>query len=100
VVADAQRQGLGEFDLIICDEAHRTTGLTLPGEDPSEFVKIHHNQIVRGNRRLYMTATPRIYGDASKTKANNADAVLFSMDDEETFRQGVIPPGLRQGGRA
>lgn len=85
VVADAQRQGLGEFDLIICDEAHRTTGLTLPGESPSEFVKVHHNENIVGAKRLYMTATPRIYAEASKTKANNSDAVLFSMDDEETF---------------
>lgn len=85
VVADAQKQGFGDFDLIICDEAHRTTGLTLPGEDPSQFVKIHHNHIIRGQKRIYMTATPRIYGDASKTRANKAEAVLFSMDDEETF---------------
>ncbi|MFU2489108.1 DEAD/DEAH box helicase [Thauera sp. WH-1] len=85
VVADAQRQGLGAFDLIICDEAHRTTGLTLPGESPSEFVKVHHNENIVGVKRLYMTATPRIYAEASKTKANNSDAVLFSMDDEETF---------------
>lgn len=85
VVADAQKQGFGEFDLIICDEAHRTTGLTLRGEDPSEFVKVHQNEIVQARKRIYMTATPRIYGDASKTKADLAEAVLFSMDDEETF---------------
>jgi predicted helicase len=85
VVADAQKQGLGEFDLIICDEAHRTTGLTLPGEDPSEFQKVHQNQVVRGKKRVYMTATPRIYGDASKTKASDAGAVIYSMDDEETY---------------
>lgn len=85
VVADAQRQGFGEFDLIICDEAHRTTGLTLAGDDPSEFVKVHHDPIVKAKKRLYMTATPRIYGEASKTKASEAEAVLFSMDDEETF---------------
>jgi predicted helicase len=85
VVADAQRQGLGDFDLIVCDEAHRTTGLTLPNEDPSEFVKVHHQHIVRGQKRLYMTATPRIYADASKTKAGEKEAVLFSMDDEETY---------------
>lgn len=85
VVADAQRQGLGEFDLIICDEAHRTTGLTLPNEDPSEFVKVHHQHIVKGRKRLYMTATPRIYADASKTKAGEKEAVLFSMDDEATY---------------
>jgi predicted helicase len=85
VVADAQRLGLGQFDLIVCDEAHRTTGLTLANEDPSEFVKVHHNHVIQGKKRLYMTATPRIYGDASKTKANEASAVLFSMDDEETY---------------
>ena len=69
VVSDAQKLGFGEFDLIVCDEAHRTTGLTLPGEDPSEFQKVHHNHIVKAKKRLYMTATPRIYADASKTKA-------------------------------
>ncbi|MEF8737401.1 MAG: type ISP restriction/modification enzyme [Candidatus Accumulibacter necessarius] len=85
VLADAQKQGFGEFDLIICDEAHRTTGLTLPGEDPSEFLKVHQNHIVRGQKRLYMTATPRIYADASKTKANHAGAEIFSMDSEADF---------------
>jgi predicted helicase len=85
VVADAQKQGFGDFDLIICDEAHRTTGLTLPGEDPSEFLKVHRNHIVSAKRRVYMTATPRIYGDASKTKANQASAEIYSMDDEENF---------------
>ena len=85
VVADAQKIGLGDFDLIICDEAHRTTGLTLPKEEPSEFVKVHHDHIVKARKRVYMTATPRIYGEASKTKANEADAVLFSMDDEDIF---------------
>ncbi|WP_198116800.1 DEAD/DEAH box helicase [Massilia rhizosphaerae] len=85
VVADAQKQGLGEFDLIICDEAHRTTGLTLPGESHSEFVKVHDDDIVHGKKRLYMTATPRIFGEASKNRASQADATLFSMDNESTF---------------
>lgn len=85
VISDAQKQGLGKFDLIICDEAHRTTGLTLPGESPSEFVKVHHNEHVAGAKRLYMTATPRIFAEASKTKASNSDAVMFSMDDDSTF---------------
>ena len=86
VVSDAQSDGLGDFDLIICDEAHRTTGLTLPGEDSSDFVKVHSDTNVRGKKRLYMTATPRIYTDASKTKARESDAALYSMDDEfDTF---------------
>ncbi|UVS88299.1 damage-inducible protein (plasmid) [Burkholderia glumae] len=88
VVADAQKQRLGDFDLIICDEAHRTTGLTLPDDPaPSEFVKVHNDSVVRGKKRLYMTATPRIFGDASKTKAKTAEAVLYSMDDEDIFGQ-------------
>lgn len=88
VLADAQKAGFGEFDLIVCDEAHRTTGLTLPTDvGPSEFVKVHNNAIVKAKKRLYMTATPRIFADKSKTKANEADAVLFSMDDGETYGQ-------------
>lgn len=85
VVSDAQKRGFGEFDLIISDEAHRTTGLTLPHEDPSEFVKVHDDRVVKAAKRLYMTATPRIYGEASKTKAGDREALLYSMDDEATF---------------
>lgn len=85
VVADAQQQGLGEFDLVVCDEAHRTTGLTLPGEDPSDFVKVHDNDVIRARKRLYMTATPRIFAEKSKTKAEEKEAVLYSMDDETRY---------------
>ncbi|NTZ82564.1 damage-inducible protein [Burkholderia metallica] len=85
VVSNAQRLGLEEFDLIICDEAHRTTGITLDNEDDSEFVKVHDQGIVRGKRRLYMTATPRIYAEASKTKASETSATLYSMDDTDVF---------------
>ena len=86
VVAKAQAAGGFEpFGLIVCDEAHRTTGLTLAGEDASMFVKVHDNAVVQGTKRLYMTATPRIFGDESKKKAGSAAAVLASMDDEKTF---------------
>lgn len=85
VVSDAQKQGLDDFDLIICDEAHRTTGLTLKEEDPSNFVKVHNNDVVRAKKRLYMTATPRIFNDSSKTKANEEEASMYSMDNEQTY---------------
>ncbi|GAA2736077.1 DEAD/DEAH box helicase [Pedococcus aerophilus] len=86
VVAQAQKQGdLPAFDLIICDEAHRTTGTTLAGEDESAFVRVHNNDHIRGAKRLYMTATPRIYDDSSKAKAGDADAILASMDNEDLF---------------
>ncbi|MBN1173819.1 MAG: DEAD/DEAH box helicase [Micromonosporaceae bacterium] len=85
VVARAQQMGLPDFDLIICDEAHRTTGVTLAGQDESTFVRVHDGDYLRATKRLYMTATPRIYDDASKAKAGQANAVLASMDDEKVF---------------
>jgi len=82
-VADAQALGVDDFDLVICDEAHRTTGVIL-SEDKAEsnFVRIHDNTYLRGAYRLYMTATPRIYADAVKDKADQHSAELVSMDDE------------------
>jgi len=85
VVSDAQKQGFGEFDLIICDEAHRTTGITRDGDEASDFVKVHDNAVVAGKKRLYMTATPRIFADPSKQKAKEKDAELYSMDDDSKY---------------
>jgi predicted helicase len=86
VIRDAQKQyGLPAFDLIICDEAHRTTGATLANEDESNFVRIHDQDYIKGTKRLYMTATPRIFGDAIKTKAKEVDAVLASMDNPALY---------------
>lgn len=85
--------GYGIFDLIICDEAHRTTGVTLDNEDESAFVKVHDNDFLQARKRLYMTATPRLYSDDAKGKAAQAEAILCSMDDislygEEMYRIG------------
>lgn len=86
VISDAQHQyRLPDFDLIICDEAHRTTGVTLTSEDESNFVKVHDNTQICAGKRLYMTATPRIYGENAKSKAKDADATLASMDDPELY---------------
>ena len=84
-VHEAQKAGLPDFDLVICDEAHRTTGVTLADQDESHFVKIHDADYIRSAKRLYMTATPRVYGDESKGKAKEADATLASMDDESIY---------------
>ena len=86
VVAKAQSEhGVDAFDLVICDEAHRTTGVTLTGVDESAFVRVHDPAYLRAAKRLYMTATPRIYDDAAKAKGKASDAVLASMDDENVF---------------
>lgn len=91
VIAKAQRvykQEIGDkaiFDLIVCDEAHRTTGVTLAKEDESAFVKVHNNDFIEARKRLYMTATPRLYSDDGKSKAAQGDAILCSMDDERIY---------------
>ncbi len=86
VISEAQKKhGLGDFDLIICDEAHRTTGATFEGEEESKFVKIHDNSFIRGKKRIYMTATPRIYGDSAQASAEKDNVALCSMDDESLY---------------
>ena len=85
VVSEFSKKMDINFDLIICDEAHRTTGVTLSDEDESSFVKVHDNDFIKGKKRLYMTATPKIYGDGAKGRANEVNAELCSMDDESIY---------------
>ncbi|TRO23744.1 DEAD/DEAH box helicase [Ectopseudomonas mendocina] len=86
VISRAQADhGLPAFDLVICDEAHRTTGATFGDDDESNFVRIHDADYIRAAKRLYMTATPRIYGDNAKIKAESGEVTLCSMDDEALY---------------
>ncbi|MCR5258077.1 MAG: DEAD/DEAH box helicase family protein, partial [Desulfovibrio sp.] len=72
VVAEAQRlamerlDGWGVFDFAVCDEAHRTTGSQGKTQEASSFVMIHDETFIKAKKRLYMTATPRMYGEAAK----------------------------------
>lgn len=101
VIAQAQKELLrrtgnefGIFDLIICDEAHRTTGVTLKGEDESSFVKVHDNTFLQAKHRIYMTATPRIYVGDTKKKAEENEAVLCSMDDTNIYGEEIYKIGF------
>jgi predicted helicase len=86
VISKAQTEHkLADFDLIVCDEAHRTTGATFGDDDESAFVKVHDAKFLRAKKRLYMTATPRIYGDSAKAQAETDDVALCSMDDESLY---------------
>ena len=88
VISKAQKEhNLADFDLIICDEAHRTTGATFDDDDESKFVKVHDADFIKAAKRLYMTATPRIYGVEAKASAEKGDVTLCSMDDETLFGQ-------------
>src|SRR5690606_15405342 len=98
VIAKAQKEilklGIPEFDLIICDEAHRTTGVTLAGDEETAFVKVHNNDFIRAKKRLYMTATPRLYSDDARSRAAQAEAILCSMDDESLYGQEIYRIGF------
>ncbi|MBB5488890.1 DEAD/DEAH box helicase [Nocardiopsis metallicus] len=84
-IHEAQKAGLADFDLVVCDEAHRTTGVTLAGANESHFVKVHDNNYLRADLRLYMTATPRLFNEDTQSAAKAKDAVLCSMDNEDLY---------------
>ena len=77
---DVVRKTMGKqaFDLILCDEAHRTTGV----EDKSFFTTVHKDSNISAKKRIYMTATPRVYSDVIQAKFGK---VIYSMDDEEKY---------------
>ena len=85
IVAQAQDGGAPAFDIVLCDEAHRTTGVERPGDKTSPFVLVHDAQRIRASKRLYMTATPRLYTEGAKAKAARHDVDVFSMDDPATY---------------
>ena len=89
VITQAQQNNFNDFDLVICDEAHRTTGVTLKDEvdkgEESSFVKVHDDKYIKARKRLYMTATPRIFKASQARRAAEAGAVLCSMDDETKY---------------
>ncbi|GAA9286853.1 hypothetical protein TH0233_10640 [Helicobacter pylori] len=91
-IQEAQEAGLGEIDLIICDEAHRTVGAMYSSnerDDKNAFTLCHSDDNIKAKKRLYMTATPKVYSESSKAKAKEKDNVIYSMDDEEIFGEEI-----------
>ena len=80
-----QQKNRAIFDLIICDEAHRTTGIEAEAKKTSPFVLVHDKDYIKAAKRLYMTATPRIYKESAKQKAKERDVIVYSMDDESNY---------------
>lgn len=143
VIALAQNNlGMRPFDLVICDEAHRTAGgylinpditkkeilaqsgllkdtdlsalnaeqpqaptqatteaeqepkaktksrkskLDFIDEEEAVFTRVHNDQYIHAKKRLYMTATPKIYGDAAQEQKDKNEVELYSMDDTDVF---------------
>ncbi|GAA8017147.1 hypothetical protein HpCS39_11850 [Helicobacter pylori] len=92
-IKEAQEAGLNEIDLVICDEAHRTVGamysISNERDDKNAFTLCHSDDNIKAKKRLYMTATPKVYSESSKAKAKEKDNVIYSMDDEEIFGEEI-----------
>ncbi|GAA7072151.1 hypothetical protein HpBGD3_11240 [Helicobacter pylori] len=91
-IQEAQRMGLGGIDLIICDEAHRTVGAMYSSnerDDKNAFTLCHSDEHIKAKKRLYMTATPKVYSESSKAKAKESDNVIYSMDDADIFGEEI-----------
>ncbi len=91
-IKEAQEAGLGGIDLIICDEAHRTVGAMYSSnerDDKNAFTLCHSDEHIKAKKRLYMTATPKVYSESSKAKAKEKDNVIYSMDDADTFGEEI-----------
>ncbi|GAA9583500.1 DEAD/DEAH box helicase family protein [Helicobacter pylori] len=91
-IKEAQEAGLNEIDLIVCDEAHRTVGAMYSSnerDDKNAFTLCHSDDNIKAKKRLYMTATPKVYSESSKAKAKESDNAIYSMDDEEIFGEEI-----------
>ncbi|GAA7373726.1 DEAD/DEAH box helicase family protein [Helicobacter pylori] len=91
-IKEAQEAGLNEIDLIICDEAHRTVGAMYSSnerDDKNAFTLCHSDEHIKAKKRLYMTATPKVYSESSKARAKEKDNVIYSMDDAGIFGEEI-----------
>jgi predicted helicase len=84
VLIEAHGLGLPEFELVICDEAHRTAGVRRKGAEESVFKKVHYNEYIKAKKRLYMTATPKIVEVKDSDEADQI-AALYNMNDPDLF---------------
>lgn len=98
----AHRAGLEAWDLVVVDEAHRTSGTA-----GKPWAAVHDQQRVSAVRRLYMTATPRLWepdgdwaGGSGSDGGNGASApegrLVASMDDEAVFGPVVYELSLSE----
>ncbi len=58
-------------------------------DDKNAFTLCHSDENIKAKKRLYMTATPKVYSENSKAKAKESDNVIYSMDDEEVFGEEI-----------
>ena len=85
-VCEAQTEhGVEQFALTIADEAHRTTGALNVDRRKVNFQAVHEDSLLKTNKRLYMTATPRIYTERSKGQLAKKHIEVVDMNDQEVY---------------
>ena len=87
LIAHAQKNAdVPHFDLVIADEAHRCTGKSF-----SSFGTVLDAELIKSDRRLFATATPRIYTTGLKKTAEELGVEVIDMSDEKGFGQhGIV----------
>ncbi|WSC97107.1 Helicase associated domain protein (plasmid) [Streptomyces sp. NBC_01754] len=99
-------QRMAPFDLLVVDEAHRSSG-----DASKAWASVHDQVRIPAERRLYMTATPRLWeagpgvadGDEEETGAapqSGGEALggrlVASMDDTELYGEVLFEFGLME----
>ncbi|WP_406255844.1 Helicase associated domain protein [Streptomyces nigra] len=96
ILQRAHAAGLGVWSLMVVDEAHRTSG---DGQKP--WAAVHDQAQLPAERRLYMTATPRVWeaeGEWSRLVASMEDGspvfgpVAYRLSLSEAIGRGIVAP--------
>ncbi|MER6291264.1 DEAD/DEAH box helicase [Streptomyces sviceus] len=96
VLQRAHAAGLGVWSLMVVDEAHRTSG---DGLKP--WAAVHDQAQLPAERRLYMTATPRVWeaeGERPRLVASMEDGspvfgpVAYKLTLSEAVGRGIVAP--------
>ncbi|WP_030732773.1 DEAD/DEAH box helicase [Streptomyces sp. NRRL S-237] len=93
VIAEAHEGAYGlpmdVFDLVVVDEAHRTSGSA-----GKAWADVHRQDVIPAMRRLYMTATPRIWMERPpRTRAQEREQEEARRLAEEKERQNAEAEG-------
>ncbi len=102
-------QIMSPFDLVVIDEAHRTSG-----DGSKAWASVHHQDRIPAARRLYMTATPRLWEAGPRTTEEEGDGgqlgaadvpdggevlggrLVASMDDVDLYGPVLHETGLME----
>ncbi|MFI1726309.1 Helicase associated domain protein [Streptomyces sp. NPDC020489] len=98
ILQRAHAAGLGVWSLMVVDEAHRTSG---DGMRP--WAAVHDHAQLPAERRLYMTATPRVWGadgqgERPRLVASMEDGspvfgpVAYKLSLSDAIGRGIVAP--------